>query len=143
VTYLFDTNVACEATKTLPDPAVLAWISTLSSAAIFLSAITVAEIRYGIEAAPIGARRAALETWYRTSIGGEAAQVLPVTTAIAEVWGRIRRQTELAKRTMPIMDAFIAATAEVHGLTVVTRNTKDFETWGGPVFDPWTGSPTD
>ena len=137
MTYLFDTNVASEVTKTFPAPSVLAWISTLRPEAIFLSAISAAEIRYGIEAAPLGARQVALENWYRTLIGDGAAQVLPVTTAIAEACGHIRRQAELAKRTMPTMDAFIAATAEVHGLTVVTRNVRDFEAWGGPVFNPW------
>ena len=49
----------------------------------------------------------------------------------------MRRRTELAKQTMPILDGFIAATAEVHGLTVVTRNMRDFKIWGGPIFNPW------
>jgi len=128
-------------TKLQPSPAVVRWLAGRQSQEIFLSTATVAEIRYGIEAAPLGARRNALEQWYRTSIGGPAVQLLPITLAIAETWGRLRRQAELAKRTMPAMDAFIAATAEVHGLTVVTRNTRDFEIWGGPVFNPWTEDP--
>ena len=138
MSYLIDTNVISEVTKRQPNTGVVRWLSAQRSQDIYLSTTTVAEIRYGVEAVPEGARRRALETWYRLSIGGPDAQILPISLAVAEAWGRLRRQAEMAKRTMPVMDASIAATAEVHGLTIVTRNVRDFEAWGGPVFNPWT-----
>jgi predicted nucleic acid-binding protein len=141
VSYLIDTNVASEVTKQFPNPSVLAWLAAQPPDGIFLSVITLAEIRYGIEAAKSAAQRTALELWYRASIGGPSAQLLPVNVAIAEAWGRLRRRADLAKRTMPVMDGFIAATAEVHGLIVVTRNVRDFDVWGGPVLNPWREDP--
>lgn len=57
-------------------------------------------------------------------------------------WGALLRRAELAKRSMPTIDAILAATAEVHGLTLVTCNTRDFEGWGGPVLNPWLPQPS-
>lgn len=137
MSYLIDTNVVSETTKKMPNPSVIEWLKSRRADQIFISAITVAEIKYGIEAAPVGARRTALEQWYRASIGGRSAQLLPIDLAVAEAWGLLRRRTETARQTMPLMDGFIAATAEVYGLTVVTRNVRDFQVWGGPIFNPW------
>jgi prevent-host-death family protein len=64
-------------------------------------------------------------------------RLLPVDAEVALAQARIRRESENARRTIPVMDAFLAATAEVHALTLVTRNVRDFEAWGGPVFNPW------
>jgi predicted nucleic acid-binding protein len=62
---------------------------------------------------------------------------LPVDLAVASAWGKLRGRAEAARRTMSLIDALLAATAEVHDLTLVTRNVEDFEAWGGPVFNPW------
>lgn len=136
MTYLIDTNVACEPTSKSPDQGVLDWLAARAADELFLSAITVAEVRYGIEAAPEGARRRALERWYSESIGGRPDLVLPIGLEVADAWGRLRRRAEREKRAMPTMDAFIAATAEVYGLVLVTRNVRDFDVWGGPVLNP-------
>lgn len=137
MTYLLDTNVACEPTSKTPDPKVMAWLAARGPDELFLSAVTVAEIRYGIEAAPVGTRRRALELWYAESIAARPDLILPVGLEVAEAWGRLRRRAEQDKRTMPAMDAFIAATAQIYGLVLVTRNVRDFEAWGGAVFNPW------
>ncbi len=137
MSYLLDTNVVCEPTKRTPHPGVLAWLAAQRSDALFLSAITVAEVRYGVEAAKPDARRRALEHWFEAAIRNHPEQCLDVDFRIAKAWGRLRRRAEVEKRTMPLMDALLAATAEVHGLTLVTRNARDFEVWGGAVLDPW------
>ena len=137
MTYLIDTNVACEPTSKTPDERVVTWLAARGPEELFLSAVTVAEIRYGVEASPDGARRRALERWYAESIAGRPNIVLPIGLEVADAWGRLRRRAERERRAMPALDAFIAATAETYGLILVTRNVRDFEVWGGPVFNPW------
>jgi hypothetical protein len=138
LTYLLDTNVACEPTSKTPDPKVMAWLAARGPDELFLSAATVAEIRYGIEAAPAGARRRALELWYAESIAERPDLILPIGLEVADAWGRLRRRAEEGKRSIPVLDAFIAATAQTYGLILVTRNVRDFEIWGGAIFNPWT-----
>ncbi len=138
--FLIDTNVASELTKRRPEPAVVSWIAGQRPEVLYLSAVTVAEIRYGVEAVT-GGRRAALEAWLNELLSATGSRLLPVDTEVASAWGRLRRRADVARRSMPIMDAFLAATADVHRLTLVTRNTKHFEVWGGPLFNPWTGCP--
>lgn len=141
MTFLLDTNVASEPTAKTPNAGVLAWLAARSSEELFLSAATVAEIRYGIEACADGARKRALSLWFDEAVIANPDNVLPIGLDVAEAWGRLRRKAEAEKRSMPVMDAFIAATAEIHGLTLVTRNVRDFEVWGGPVFNPWSDEP--
>jgi predicted nucleic acid-binding protein len=135
--FLLDTNIASEATKFAPLPAVMNWVAAQAPATLHLSVVSLAEIRYGIELRAEGQRRRALEAWYPGMVATFGDRILPIDRDIAELWGDLRRRTDLARRTIPIMDAFLAATAQVHGLTVVTRNVRNFEAWGGPVFDPW------
>ncbi|TCS14132.1 type II toxin-antitoxin system VapC family toxin [Caulobacter sp. BK020] len=135
--FLLDTNIASEATKLSPLPAVMNWVAAQAPTTLHLSVVSLAEIRYGIELRAEGRRRRALEAWYPGMVATFRDRILSIDRDIAELWGDLRRRTDLARRTIPIMDAFLAATAQVHGLTLVTRNVRDFEVWGGPVFDPW------
>jgi predicted nucleic acid-binding protein len=81
-----------------------------------------------------------LKAWRDELVRRSRPRVLPVDLVIANTWGVVRARTTAFGRTMPMMDALLAATAEVHGLTLVTRNVGDFEAWGGPIFDPWIGA---
>lgn len=135
--FLLDTNVFSEATKFYPTPKVARWLGEQPSTSLFVSAITLAEVRYGIELRANDPRREQLEAWYPEAVASFDDRVLSVDRAVAETWGLFRRRSDLLRRTMPIMDAFLAATAQVHGLTIVTRNVRDFEAWGGPVINPW------
>jgi predicted nucleic acid-binding protein len=135
--FLLDTNVFSEATKLYPSPIVASWLGAQAEETLFVSVITLAEVRYGIELRAEGKRRQQLEAWYPDTVASFKDRVLSVDRVIAETWGAFRRRSDLARRTMPTMDGFLAATAEVHGLTIVTRNVRDFEVWGGPVFNPW------
>ena len=135
--FLLDTNVASEATKFSPLPAVMNWVAAQAPASLHISVVSLAEVRYGIELRAEGQRRRALEAWYPKMVATFHDRVIPIDRDIAELWGDLRRRTDLARRTIPIMDAFLAATAQVRGLTLVTRNVRDFETWGGPLLNPW------
>ena len=138
MSFLLDTNVISEWAQVSPSPEVDAWIRSTPAADLRISVISLAEISRGIEKLQTSRRRTELEHWFEDQLlnyFGENA--LSVSLDVAIRWGRIYTAVERQGRRMEAMDAMIAATAEVHGLTLVTRNTKDFETWGGPVFNPW------
>jgi toxin FitB len=140
VTLLLDTNVASEAMQRRPDLRVVAWVSGQPLQTLHFSVATIAEIDFGIERLEAGLRRATLTEWRDALVRMSASRILPVDLKVGSAWGMVRARAVTAGRSMPLMDALLAATAEVHGLTVVTRNVKDFEAWGGPVFNPWTAA---
>lgn len=135
--FLLDTNVLSDSTKLVPSPAVTTWLEAQPTTTLFVSVVTLAEARYGIESLPAGRKADDLRQWLGSVIIDFDGRLLPVDAEIAMAQGRIRRAAENARRTMPAIDAFLAATAEVHGLTLVTRNIRDFQGWGGPILDPW------
>jgi predicted nucleic acid-binding protein len=135
--FLLDTNVLSDTTKQNPHPAVSAWSRAQRSSTLFISAVSLAEAGYGIERLAAGRKAHGLRQWLSSVIADFGDRVLPIDAQVAVTQARIRRAAETARRAMPAMDAFLAATAEVHGLTLVTRNVRDFEAWGGPVFNPW------
>jgi toxin FitB len=140
VTYLLDTNVLSETRKRQPAAGVAEWIEAMPPDRLHVSVLTLGEIERGI--ARIRGRgdleqAAALEGWLGEVEAGFEDRVLPVTLPIASAWGRQRYAQPL-----PVIDALIAATAQVHGMTVVTRNAKDFELAGVQVLNPFTGPGT-
>ena len=92
---------------------------------VYLSVVTLAELRCGIDRLADGRRRRRLEEW------------LPIGAAVAHVWGELEAKSEAAGRPIGVMDAFIAATAAVHDLAVVTRDAAAFRHWVKAVVDPW------
>jgi predicted nucleic acid-binding protein len=137
LSYLLDTNVASERLRKAPSASVLEWIGRQRSERLFLSTVTIAEIQFGISALDAGRRRTMFEDWLADLLSGLGDRLLPIDRDVATAWGHLRARAMGIGRQIPAMDAFIAATAEVHGLIVVTRNVRDFEVWGGPVFNPW------
>ena len=135
--FLLDTNVVSDSTKLISHPAVALCLEAQPRESLFVSAISLAEASYGIERLPPGRKANELRLWRASLMADFGERVLAVDSDIAMVHGKIRRAAENARSTIPIMDAFLAATAEVHGLTIVTRNVRDFEAWGGPVVNPW------
>ena len=137
MTYLIDTNVLSETRKRQPAQEVTDWIAATPADRLHVSVLSLGEIEQGI--ARIRARgdrqqASALERWLRDVEDGFADRVLPVTLSVATAWGRYQYDQPL-----PVVDALIAATARVHGMTVVTRNIKDFERAGIQTVNPFTG----
>jgi toxin FitB len=138
VNFLLDTVVVSEWVKPRPDPGVVAWLDEADEDRTFISVATLAELRYGVERLPPGRRRTRLSVWLETELPLRFEnRVLGVDQKTAEVWGRIIARGEAEGRPIGAMDALIAATAELHDLTLVTRNVKDFETVLHNVHNPW------
>lgn len=134
MTYLLDTCVLSEETKRRPDPRVNAWVRREASAGIFVSAISLVEIGFGIRTMDVGRRRTDFESWFRSSL---IPFVRPGLVEIDEEIALRCAEIMAEKRNSEVPDALIAATALVHGLVVVTRNVKHFAFDGLNVFNPW------
>lgn len=135
MSYLLDANVVSELARARPEPAVLDWISAVSDDSLFLSVLTIGELRKGVEALPKGAKRESLRLWLETDLAewfGE--RLLPVDEAVADRWGRL---LAAAKATPAAVDSLLAATALRHDLRLVTRNVADFDFPGLEVVNPW------
>jgi predicted nucleic acid-binding protein len=138
VNFLLDTNLVSEWTKPRPNPGVVSWLADADEDRVFISVVTIAELRHGVERLAIGARRKRLNEW----LEGELLvrfdeRILPIDAATADAWGRIVAHREGLGRPIGTMDAFIAATAQVHKLTLATRNQTDFEASVAAVVNPW------
>ena len=132
--YLLDTCVLSELRKKNAHPAVLGWMQTIRPADVFLSVLTLGEIRRGIERQRLKNPTAAihLENWLLGLETHYADRLLPITAAIADRWGRLSLHQPL-----PVADGLLAATGLEHHLTLVTRNTPDFDRSGIPLINPW------
>jgi hypothetical protein len=132
--YLLDTNVISETRRTHADSGVMAFLSAADAAGLFLSVLTLGELRKGVAARrrtdPVAADR--LGAWVDAIETSFADRVLSIDAATARRWGELS-----AGRSMPVIDTLIAATAISRGLTLVTRNARDVESTGVPLVDPW------
>lgn len=136
--FLLDTNVVSEWSKPRPDPGVVDWLARIDEDAVFLSVVTFAELRHGIERLPASKRRKQLDEWLRTELPLRFEQrILQVDGVVADEWGRLVARHDALGRPIHAMDALIAATAQVHALTLVTRNASDFEAAVKSVVNPW------
>ena len=138
MTYLLDTNVVSEWVKPRPSANVVVWLSHADEDDIFISVCTLAELRFGIECMPGGRRRDTLNRWVRTELMARFdGRIVPIDVAVADMWGAIQMRGRSQGRPIEAMDGLIAATAEVHAMTLVTRDTKHFEAVVTSLFNPW------
>lgn len=134
--YLLDTDVISQRTKTHPNPDVSRWLGSIAREDIFLSVMTIEEVRAGVEAMPQGAKRQVVERWLKNDlIQGFDDRILPVDTAVADECGRLAVIVKKQGYTPSLGDALIAATARVHGLQLATLNRKDFKQLGVALVD--------
>lgn len=140
--WLLDTNVLSELRRLWPEPKVIAFIGSQPLVDLHVSSVTFAEIRYGIERLDDAGRRAELTDWLTHTVRPMFTQrVLPVSEDVMLRWRLMVETGRRAGHTFSQPDLIIAATAMQHGLTVVSRDTSEFERAGVPVVDPWVGAP--
>jgi predicted nucleic acid-binding protein len=136
--FLIDTNCISEPFRPRPDPRVLAWLQNADERLLYLSVLTIGEIRRGIALLPQSQRRARLEIWLEAELLSRFFdRILPVTRAIADRWGLLDATLRMRGRILPAVDGLLAATAVHHNLTVVSRNVGDFAATQVPVLNPW------
>src|SRR3974377_2003519 len=136
--YLLDTDVISELRRRRRNRNVVAWISNVSAADLFLSVVTIGEIELGIARQRVRNPSFAqdLTAWFEVTLRAYGERILPLTVGIARRWGRLAAQ--LGNKQL---DLAIAATALEHGLTVVTRNVSDYEPAGVPILNPFNARP--
>lgn len=138
MSFLLDTNVISEGAKPRPDPAVMDWLGSVDEDQLFLSVISLAELRHGVERLDDGRRKAALDLWLSEELPTRFDdRLLIVDMATADHWGHVVARAHSVGRPIGAMDAFLAAVAERHQLTLVTRNVSDFDRIGVRLFNPW------
>jgi hypothetical protein len=134
VTYLLDTNVLSELRKRVPDEGVEAWYTSVASSELFLSVLTIGEVRLGVERLrrkdPPAAER--LERWLDGLVVTYGDRIVVVDSAVAQQWGRIS-----VPDPVPVIDGLLAATVLVRGWTLVTRNTSQVERTGARLLNPF------
>jgi predicted nucleic acid-binding protein len=137
--FLLDTNVISEIIKLKPEPKVIQWLEATKEELLFLSVLTIGEIRKGIHLHPNAARRAKLEAFLASDVRERFEdRILPIDDAVAERWGVLAAKAKAERNhTLPVIDGLLAATALHHNLTFVTRNAGDAAATGVPVFNPW------
>jgi predicted nucleic acid-binding protein len=140
--FLLDTNVISELTRPEPDARVRLWLDTVDESLLFLSVLTLGEIRKGLSALGPGQRRARLEVWLVAELATRFAnRLLTIDAAIADHWGRLAGEAKRAGKSLPVIDGLLAATALHHDLKIVTRNTQDFASHRVESLNPWVQLP--
>lgn len=136
--FLLDTNVISELVKPKPESRVTNWIEATDESLLYLSVLTLGEIRKGAAMLPKAKRRIEIETWLETALAVRfAGRILAINEAIADRWGIISGLAQLKGTPLPVIDGLLAATALHHNLTFVSRNTKDVSATSVPSFNPW------
>lgn len=136
--FLLDTMVLAEPARPAPEARVLAWLRMHAPLDFAVSALSLGEIRDGVSLLRSGPKRLALERWLLHDLPAQFAErVLPVDAVVATVWGQLAADGQRRGRVLPVVDGLLLATAHVHDLMLVTRNTRDCADRGVPVVDPW------
>lgn len=136
MTYLLDTNVICELVKLKPHAGVVNWVNTVDSAVLYISVLTLGEIRKGIAGIRDVKRHRKIAAWLEKELPAYFEdRILVIDCKVADAWGQL--QSDNKAHPLPAIDGLIAATAITHQLTLVTRNVKDFSHASVEVINPW------
>jgi len=133
--YLIDTNVISELRRRNPEPRVVQWFEQRPAGELYLSVLSLGEIRRGVEKLEAGARQRALRTWLEQELPAFfAGRLLPIDEGVAHRWGHLMAKVG---RPLPAIDSLLAATAQEHKLVLITRNLKDVADLPVEAFNPW------
>ncbi len=139
MSYLLDTCVISDAARKA-DTGLEQWLRGQSPLDLHLSVLSLGEIQKGVELLPAGKKREQLDAWLEHELPGQfAGRLLPVTSDVSLAWGRLAAVGKMEGRELPVIDGLLLATAQVHGLTLISRNTDDVNGRGVPVLDPYSG----
>jgi len=136
--FLLDTNCISELVRSKPEPRVLEWIEAADESLLYLSVLTLGEIRKGVAGLPQGKRRTHLESWLVLDLQARfSGRILPINAEVADRWGLLAAEAKRKGITLSAIDGLLAATALHHNLTIVSRNVADFASTHAPVLNPW------
>jgi predicted nucleic acid-binding protein len=136
--FLLDTNCISEVVSPKPEPRVLEWMEAADEAMLYLSVLTLGEIRKGAAGRAQDKRRTRLETWLEVELPARfAGRILSIDSAVADRWGLIAAEAKRRGKVLSVIDGLLAATALHHNLTVVSRNAGDFANTPVQVLNPW------
>ena len=136
--FLLDTNCISELVRPKPELRVLEWMAAADETMLYLSVLTVGEIRKGLAGLTQGKRRTRLETWLEVELQARfSGRIVPIDAAIADRWGLLAAEGKRKGKALSIIDGLLAATALHLNLTVVSRNASDFAVTQVPVLNPW------
>jgi len=136
--FLLDTNCVSELVRAQPEPRVMEWMEATDEGTLYLSVLTLGEIRKGLAGLAQGRRRTRLETWLKVDLQARfSGRILAIDAPVADLWGLLAARAKSRGTPLPIIDGLLAATALHHDLTVVTRNGGDFAVGQVPVLNPW------
>ncbi len=140
MSYLVDTNVISEAAKPHPHPQVMAFLHETDEDRLFISVITLGELRRGVALKTDGRVKSVLDAWLRIDLRERfSGKIVDITAPIAELWGELMADSKQRGIALNAMDGFLAATARARNQMLVTRNVKDFAPFGLPLLNPWDG----
>jgi predicted nucleic acid-binding protein len=136
--FLLDTNCISELVRSKPEPLVLEWMQAANEGLLYLSVLTLGEIRKGVAGAPQSRRRTQLETWLELDLQARfSGRILPIDAPIADRWGLLAADAKRKGRALSAIDGLLAATALHHNLTIVSRNVADFAGTQVAILNPW------
>jgi predicted nucleic acid-binding protein len=136
--FLLDTNCISELIRSQPEPRVMDWMRAADESLLYLSVLTLGEIRKGAATLAQSKRRTYLESWLELDLQVRfSGRILAINNAVADRWGWLTAEAEREGRTLAAIDGLLAATALHHNLTVVSRNVSDFAHTHVPILNPW------
>lgn len=136
--FLLDTNCISELIRPRPEARVVEWMRAVDESLLYLSVLTLGEIRAGAASLPQSRRRAYLESWLELDVRVRfSGRILAIDDVVADRWGWLSGEAERKGRPLPAVDGLLAATAIEHNLTVVSRNAADFAHARVPILNPW------
>jgi len=136
--FLLDTNCISELVRPKPEPHVLEWMEAADEGLLYLSVLTLGEIRKGLAGLAQGKRRTHLETWLEVDLRARfSGRIVPIDSAVADRWSLLASEAKRKGKALSVIDGLLAATALHHNLTVVSRNASDYTNTQVQVLNPW------